>query len=81
MRVRLLAFASAIDAIGGSEGSLELPPQARVADLREALGERFAAILPLLPRLAIAVEGEIAPDDRRIEDGAEIALLPPVSGG
>lgn len=81
MRVRLLAFASAADAVGGAEQDLELPTGTTVAGLRELLGARHPALLPLLSRLAIAVGGEIVGDDAAVTDGAEVALLPPVSGG
>ena len=35
----------------------------------------------LLARSAIAVAGEFAADAAHISEGAEVALLPPVSGG
>ena len=81
MRLRLLAFASASDAVGGSEAAIELPAGASVGELRRELAARFPALSPLLARLAIAVDGEVAGDDRALSDGLEIALLPPVSGG
>ena len=81
MRVRLLAFASAADAVGGAEQDLELPAGTTVAGLRELLGARHPALLPLLPRIAVAVGGEVVGDEAAIEDGTEVALLPPVSGG
>jgi molybdopterin synthase catalytic subunit len=81
MRIRLLAFASASDALGAPERELELADGARVGDLRGQLASRFPALSPLLARLAIAVDGEIAGDARTLVEGAEVALLPPVSGG
>jgi len=81
MRVRLLAFATASDALGTGELELELPEPARVADLRAWLDARYPALAPLWPRLAVAVNGSIARSDDPLEDGAEVALLPPVSGG
>jgi molybdopterin converting factor small subunit len=81
MRVRLLAFASASDALGAAERDLELAPGDRVGDLKRVLLARFPALAPLLPRLAIAVDGEVAGDDRVLAGDAEVALLPPVSGG
>jgi molybdopterin synthase catalytic subunit len=84
MRIRLLAFASAADAVGAPEQGFELPDApagATVATLRGLLAERFPAIVPLLPRLAIAVDGEVRRDDAALVEGAEVALLPPVSGG
>jgi MoaE-MoaD fusion protein len=81
MRVRLLAFASASDALGTGELELELPAPASVADLRAWLDARHPALAPLWPRLAVAVNGSIAGSDEPLSDGAEVALLPPVSGG
>ncbi len=81
MRVRLLAFASACDALGTGELELELPGPARVADLRAWLDARYPALAPLWPRLAVAVNGSIAGSDEPLSEGAEVALLPPVSGG
>ena len=81
MRVRLLAFASAGDALGTGELELELPGPARVADLRAWLDARYPALAPLWPRLAVAVNGSIAKSDDPLSEGAEVALLPPVSGG
>lgn len=81
MRIRLLAFASASDAIGAGELDLDLPDGARVADLRAWLDPRYPGLAPLWTRLAIAVNGAIAKADSALVDGAEVALLPPVSGG
>jgi len=81
MRIRLLAFASAGDALGAGELELDLPAGARVADLRTWLDARHPALAPLWPRLAVAVNGAIAAADHPLADGVEVALLPPVSGG
>jgi molybdopterin synthase catalytic subunit len=81
MRIRLLAFASASDALGAPERELELADGARVGDLKRELGVRFPALAPLLARLAVAIDGEIAGDALPLAEGAEVALLPPVSGG
>src|SRR5436305_8364514 len=81
MKIRLLAFASAGDALGFTEGEIELPAASRVADLRAALDRDHPRLAPLWPRLAIAVDGRIAGLDQELRDGVEVALLPPVSGG
>ena len=81
MRVRLLAFAVAADRMGARETALELEPGATVGDLRRAATARWPALAPRAPGLAIAVDGALANDSTRLADGAEIALLPPVSGG
>lgn len=81
MKIRLLAFASAGDALGAAETELELPDGSRVADLRARLDQDHPALAPLWPRLAVAVDGRIAGQDEPLADGVEVALLPPVSGG
>ncbi|HEV8629875.1 MAG TPA: molybdenum cofactor biosynthesis protein MoaE [Thermoanaerobaculia bacterium] len=81
MRIRLLAFASAADAVGAGEQELELPAGCTVATLKATLATRHTALAPLLPRMAVAVDGEVVGDEAVVADGAEVALLPPVSGG
>ncbi len=81
MRIRLLAFASAGDALGASEMDLEMPEGSRVADLRERLDRDHPKLSLLWPRLAVAVDGRVVTPEAPLADGAEVALLPPVSGG
>jgi molybdopterin synthase catalytic subunit/molybdopterin converting factor small subunit len=81
MKIRLLAFASAGDALGATETELEVPDGSRISDLRARLDRDHPAMIPLWPRLAIAMDGRIVPPDTPLEDGVEVALLPPVSGG
>lgn len=81
MQVRILAFASAADALGASRLELEVPDGADLAQLGEILGERAPALRPHLPRLAFAIDGTLRPRSTRLAEGCEIALLPPVSGG
>jgi molybdopterin synthase catalytic subunit len=81
MRIHLLAFASAGDALGAGEMDLEMPDGSRVADLRAQLDRDHPKLAPLWPRLAVAVDGRVVTPDAPLTDGAEVALLPPVSGG
>ncbi|HSS48566.1 MAG TPA: molybdenum cofactor biosynthesis protein MoaE [Thermoanaerobaculia bacterium] len=81
MKIHLLAFASAGDALGASEMEIEMPEGSRVADLRARLDREHPGIVPLWPRLAVAVDGRVVSPEEPLRDGAEVALLPPVSGG
>lgn len=81
MKIRLLAFATAADALGTGETELEVPDGSRISDLRAQLDRDHPGMVPLWPRLAVALDGRIVPPDTPLEDGAEVALLPPVSGG
>lgn len=81
MRVRVIAFATASDIVGRGPTEIELPEGSSLGDLQRLLEERFPAIVPLWPRLAIAVGGGLSPPDHPLAEGDEVALLPPVSGG
>jgi len=81
MRVRVLAFATAAQALGAASRTEELAEGATVADLTRALAAAMPGLATLLPRLAVAVDGDLARPDRVLADGCEVALLPPVSGG
>jgi molybdopterin synthase catalytic subunit len=81
MKIRLLAFASAGDALGAAEMDLELANGSRVSDLRARLDRDHPRIAPLWSRLAVAMDGRIVSPGELLRDGAEVALLPPVSGG
>ena len=81
MKVRLLAFASASDAVGASELELELDPGFTIAQLKARLEREHPALAGLWGRIAVAVDGELAADADELEEGSEVALLPPVSGG
>jgi molybdopterin converting factor subunit 1 len=81
MIVRVRLFARAKDLAGTDVVSLDLAPNAVVADLRRRLAEQFPSLAALLQRSALAVNEEFANDDQPLTSDAEVALLPPVSGG
>jgi molybdopterin synthase catalytic subunit/molybdopterin converting factor small subunit len=81
MRIHLLAFASAADALGAAELDLDLEPGSRVADLRARLESEHPKLGPLWSRLAVAVDGRLVRSEEALAEGVEVALLPPVSGG
>jgi molybdopterin converting factor small subunit len=54
---------------------------ATVGDLRRRLAEQCPRIAGLASRSAIAVNGEYSDDALTLPANAEVALVPPVSGG
>src|SRR5262245_55641932 len=74
-------FARARDLAGAGTVALQLPEEATVGDLRRGLAAAYPVLGPLLERSAIAVNEEFAGDELTLPLQAEIALLPPVSGG
>lgn len=81
MKVQVLAFATAGDIVGKGPQQIELPDGSKVSDLKRLLTERHPKLDNLWDRLAVAVGGRLVQDDPELEEGQEIALLPPVSGG
>jgi molybdopterin synthase sulfur carrier subunit len=78
MSVTVLYFASLRDAAGIASEQLPLPASLRA--LYEQLRARHA--LPLAPdRLRVAMDGAFCDWDAPVSEGAEIAFIPPVSGG
>jgi molybdopterin converting factor subunit 1 len=81
MTLQVRLFARAKDLAGAETLAVELADGATVAELRRRLTEMNPALAPLLPRCAVAVDGEFADDALRLTDSIEVAVLPPVSGG
>jgi molybdopterin converting factor subunit 1 len=81
MTVRVRLFARARDLAGTDVVAVTLPPGATVGDLRRRLAADHPALAGLVSRCAVAVDGEFAPDSLTLPASAEVALLPPVSGG
>lgn len=81
MRVTVLFFAQARERAQRAQALFALPDGSRVSDAIAAIRSDYPALEDLWPHLAVAVDGVLAPEDAALRDGAEIALLPPVSGG
>jgi len=81
MRVRVKLFAVARQRTGASAIDVEIPAAATVGQLRAALAEQFPPLKDILPHSRLAVANEYAADTVPIVASAEIALIPPVSGG
>ena len=80
MPVTVLYFAVAREASGMESESLAAWP-ATVGELRAALAARHPALARVLHRCRLAVNQEFAQDGDPVPDGAEVAVIPPVSGG
>jgi molybdopterin converting factor small subunit len=81
MTLRVQLYARARDLAGASVLIVEVPVGGTVADLRRRLAAQVPALAGLLERSALAVDGDFAADARVLHELAEVALLPPVSGG
>ncbi len=81
MRVRVELFAGLREVIGRREIEVDLPEGASVGDLREGLARDFPKLTPFLPSLVCAVNQEYRSREYLLQDGDEVALIPPISGG
>jgi molybdopterin synthase catalytic subunit len=81
VKIHVLAFASAGTAVGASEIDIDLPDGSSLEILRHELSGTYPALVPIWDRLAVAIDGELVGPDTPLHEGAEVALLPPVSGG
>lgn len=81
MRIRIWLFAAARDLLGDEEIVVELDDDARMSDLKRVLIEQFPAAAEIISRSAFAREHQYVVDDEPLQDGNQLALIPPVSGG
>ena len=81
MKIRVLFFAAARERTGTGEVELNIGEGASVGDLRVVLAQRFPDVAETLSRSMIALNAEYATDEITIPAGAEVACIPPVSGG
>jgi molybdopterin converting factor small subunit len=77
--VRLFAIARAM--AGASTIEVELPERSTVADLKAAISSSFPRLAGLIGTFKISVNAEYADDSTSISPGADLAVIPPVSGG
>ena len=79
--MKVLLFARARELIGADAIDIDIEAAATVGELRRTLMRRYPALAGLLEKSAFALDDEFAGDDTTIQPNAEVALLPPVSGG
>jgi len=81
LKVQILMFAQARQILNQSEVSLDIPDDASVSQLRIAVGKSWPELQPLLDRSSFSLNGAYAGESDPIPVDAEIAMIPPVSGG
>lgn len=81
MKVRIKLFAIARERVGCDSVEIEMSEVATVRQLRGALVERYPPLADVIPHVRFAVNSEYAIESSPIPASAEIAIIPPVSGG
>ena len=81
MLVTIRLFARLRELAGMAELPRDVPPGATARSAWDALAREFPALAPYTSSISCAVNEEYAPWTTALNDGDEIAFLPPVSGG
>jgi molybdopterin converting factor subunit 1 len=81
VRVNVRLFARLRELIGAGELEREVPQGATVRTVWDLLVREYPAVAPFSDSLSCAVNVEYARMSTAVNDGDEVAFLPPVSGG
>lgn len=81
MKITVQMFAAARQLAGSERITMELPGGSTIADLRSAIERQHPALSGLLARTRFAVNLEFAGEATPLNEDAEVAFIPPVSGG
>jgi len=81
IKVRVLFFGSARDAAGCAEADLTMPASINAAQAFAHVISSFPELEKFGRSLLFAVNQEYAPRELIVNDGDELAVFPPVSGG
>jgi molybdopterin converting factor subunit 1 len=81
MRVSVKLFARLRDLAGAAELSRDVPAPATVQTVWESLVAEMPALREYERTMSVAVNAEYARMAAQVNDGDEVAFLPPVSGG
>jgi len=81
MRVKVRFFAAPREAIGLGEVEQELPVNVTVGELVDLLAQAYPVLRPYTRLMRVAVNRAYVGLETELNDGDEVAWLPPVGGG
>ncbi len=81
MRVTVKLFARLRDIAGAGELTRDVAPGATIGALWKQLAREFPELGPYERSISSALNADYARMDAAVQDGDEVAFLPPVSGG
>ncbi len=81
LNIKVLFFASCRDLVGTGEREMTLTDGATVTDLISELASEQARFTDLAPSLMVSVNQAYVERDAELQEGDEVAFIPPVSGG
>ncbi len=80
-KVKVRLFARLSEVAGVREADVELGEGITAGDAYRLLCNRYPAMAGFDDALMYAVNAEYVPSEQPLQDGDELALIPPVSGG
>ncbi|MCH8921512.1 MAG: MoaD/ThiS family protein [Planctomycetes bacterium] len=81
MKLSVKLFALAKDLVGREVVEIELDSPATVDALRRKLAAEYHSLASLVEQATFAINAEYATGATKIPEDAEVACIPPVSGG
>jgi len=81
IQITILFFAIYKDIVGKKKISLEIPDNTKVSDLRKHLTQEYPNLKATIESAVISIDRSFAFDENILNDGVEVAVFPPVSGG
>jgi molybdopterin converting factor small subunit len=81
MKVRVRLFAAARELAGSDTLEVELPTVATIADMKRAMVASAPKLNKLMPHSLWAIGTEYVTDGTVLTELADVAMIPPVSGG
>ena len=79
--VTVLFFASIADVMGARSRTVCLHEPVTIADVVAALIGEVSDLVPRVPHVSFAINGQFVTQDSPVADRDEVAFIPPVSGG
>lgn len=81
MTIRVLFFGVLRDVTGVREDRIDIPEGSRLETVFAAYANRFPRLNEISASIVLALNQQFAPQSAAVNDGDEVAFLPPVSGG
>ena len=81
VRVKVLFFGMLKDIVGRAEDRIEMDSGASLATVFDRYARQFPRLTDLQSSIVLACNHQFCERSKSVEEGDEIAFLPPVSGG
>ena len=81
MHVRVLAFAGIREIVGAAQRTLEVPEGATAGAVWDDLAREFPPLGEIERSTRLARNGALVDREAKLQDGDELAFMPPFGGG